>query len=104
MKRFLLPFFLLLACACSTPKAPLIGITGSRSASGASLLSTNYTEAVAKAGGIPVIVPAIATQAEAEAYETDRILAVQFRPEKLLQDNDRMLPLFAYFIDRCAAR
>ena len=58
MKRIL---FLLtvLALAVSCHRAPLIGISCGRTSSGASSLSTNYTDAVARAGGIPVIFPTV---------------------------------------------
>ena len=66
MKRILL-LLSLAAVACAQPKAPLIGITCSRSASGSTLLATTYTEAVSKAGGVPVVIPTIGTAEEAEA-------------------------------------
>ena len=66
MKRIL---FLLtvLALAASCRHVPLIGISCSRSASGGSTLSSNYTEAIARAGGIPVIFPTVADSALAAA-------------------------------------
>lgn len=37
-----------------------------------------------------------------EAYETDRIIAVQFHPEKMLQKGDtRWGPFFEAFVQRC---
>ena len=66
MKRFL---FLLtvLALAVSCHHAPLIGISCSRTASGGSTLSSNYTEAIIRSGGIPVIFPTVADSALAAA-------------------------------------
>ena len=63
MKRIL---FLLLAAAAlwaCRPSAPLIGISCGRTSAGAASLSANYTEAVARAGGIPVIFPTVADSA-----------------------------------------
>ena len=54
-------------CSCSDQDAPLIGITCGRTSTGAATLSTNYTEAVAKAGGIPVVLPIIDDPALAES-------------------------------------
>jgi putative glutamine amidotransferase len=62
-------FFLILMTSiysCSKQAAPLIGITCGRSATGAVSLSSNYTDAVAKAGGIPVVLPIVDDPAEAE--------------------------------------
>lgn len=69
MKKYL-AFFLLTALAlsaCSAPQKPLIGISCSRSSSGSTLLATAYTEAVSKAGGVPVVIPTLATREEADA-------------------------------------
>jgi gamma-glutamyl-gamma-aminobutyrate hydrolase PuuD len=62
MKRILL-LLTLLALAASCHRAPLIGISCGRSDSGASTLNATYTEAVARAGGIPVIFPTVADSA-----------------------------------------
>ena len=52
MRRlFLYALSLLLAAACSAHKTPLIGISCSRGAGGATQLATTYTEAVQRAGG-----------------------------------------------------
>lgn len=67
MKRILLALSISLLWACGNNQAPLIGITCSRSGSGATLLSTAYTEAVSKAGGTPVVIPTVVSAAEAEA-------------------------------------
>ena len=67
MRRIFLSLSLLLAVACSAPKTPLIGISCSRSASGATQLATTYTEAVARAGGIAVVLPTVADAVQAEA-------------------------------------
>lgn len=67
MKRFLVLLPLVLTLACSRPGGALIGITSSRSGSGATLLSSAYTEAVSKADGVPVVLPTVASAAEAEA-------------------------------------
>ncbi len=66
--RFLLYAMISLSlCSCSDQSAPLIGITCGRTSTGAVTLSTNYTEAVAKAGGIPVVLPIIDDPALAES-------------------------------------
>ena len=67
MRRILLSLSLLLAAACSGPKTPLIGVSCSRSMSGATQLATTYTVAVARAGGIAVVLPTVADAAQAEA-------------------------------------
>ena len=67
MKRIL---FLIAAVAtlwACRPSQPLIGISCGRTSSGAATLSSNYTEAIAKAGGIPVIFPTVADSALAAA-------------------------------------
>ena len=68
MKR--LVFYLLLMvvglCACDRKgSAPLVGISCSRSSGGTDQLSPNYSQAVLKAGGIPVILPTISTPEQA---------------------------------------
>ena len=71
MKRFLslIITILALAAACNrtTPEPKLIGITCSRSASGASVLPSAYSEAISKAGGIPVVIPTVSSREEADA-------------------------------------
>ena len=63
--RTLKPFFLsimlsALFCSCSGhADAPLIGVSCGRSSSGAATVSSNYTDAIIRAGGIPVILPVI---------------------------------------------
>lgn len=69
MKR--LVFYLLLMvvglCACDRKgSAPLVGISCSRSSGGTDQLSPNYSQAVLKAGGIPVIFPTISTPEQAK--------------------------------------
>ena len=53
-------------CSCSKQAAPLIGISCGRSATGAVNLSSAYTDAIARAGGIPVVLPIIDDEALAE--------------------------------------
>ena len=67
MKRILLLVLTLVALQACCRRAPLIGISCGRTSSGAASLSTNYTEAVARAGGIPVIFPTVADSALAAA-------------------------------------
>jgi putative glutamine amidotransferase len=66
MKRILV-LLTLVALAASCHRAPLIGISCGRSSAGAATLSANYTEAVARAGGIPVIFPTVADSTLAAA-------------------------------------
>jgi len=54
-------------CSCNKQAAPLIGISCGRSATGAVNLSSAYTDAIARAGGIPVVLPIIDDQALAES-------------------------------------
>ena len=62
MKRvYLLLFLLVLVSSCR--RAPVIGISSGRSESGAATLSANYTDAVIRAGGVPVIFPTVADSA-----------------------------------------
>ena len=67
MKRILLLLLTLVALQACCRRAPLIGISCGRTSSGAASLSTNYTEAVARGGGIPVIFPTVADSALAAA-------------------------------------
>ena len=66
MKRILL-LLLTLAALQACHRAPVIGISCGRTSSGAASLSANYTEAVARSGGIPVIFPTVADSALAAA-------------------------------------
>lgn len=67
MKKILVPILLvLLMVACNERTAPVIGITCSRSASGATQLATSYTEAIVRAGGVAVVLPTVSSAAEAE--------------------------------------
>ena len=63
MKRIVLLLLAVAALQACGRHAPVIGISCGRSATGASTLSSNYTEAVARAGGIPVIFPTVADSA-----------------------------------------
>ena len=75
MKRILLLVSIALFGACCTHRDPLIGITCSRSSSGATLLSSAYTEAVSKAGGTPVVIPTVvATDENDRPLEDVRII------------------------------
>lgn len=67
MKRILIFLALSLLASCSGEKAPLVGITCSRSASGATVLSPAYTGAVSKAGGVAMVLPTVGTRKEADA-------------------------------------
>ena len=68
MKRILYTLLLLALCACQqNPGKPLIGISCGRTASGNATLSKTYTPAITAAGGIPVVMPTIETEAEADA-------------------------------------
>ena len=66
MKRILFILTALALAACSH-HAPVIGISSGRSDSGAATLSANYTNAVFRSGGVPVILPTVADEASAEA-------------------------------------
>ena len=69
MKRiFLLVLAVAVAVGCAR-KAPLIGISGSYipEGVGSTSLNTNYSQAVSKAGGVPVIIPTVSSAKEAEA-------------------------------------
>ena len=67
MKRILFLILLVSVLQACCRRVPLIGISCGRSDSGASTLSANYTEAVARSGGIPVIFPTVADSALAAA-------------------------------------
>ena len=64
-------------CSCSKQAAPLIGISCGRSSTGAVNLSSAYTDAIARAGGIPVVLPIIDDPALAENL-LDRLAGVVF--------------------------
>ena len=67
MKRVVLILLALAALVSSCRRAPVIGISCGWSESGVSWLNTTYTDAVARAGGIPVIFPTVADSALADA-------------------------------------
>ena len=66
MKRIVLLFAILAVAGCSN-KAPLIGISGSYMPTGGTSLNTNYSQAVSRAGGVPVIIPTVSSREEADA-------------------------------------
>lgn len=53
--------------ACSRNLSPVVGISCSRSGSGGALLPTTYTDAVFRAGGVPLVIPTVRSEAEADA-------------------------------------
>lgn len=60
-------FGLIVSCAPAQKKgAPVIGISSSRIESGRIQLSDNYTQAILRAGGTPLIIPTIDTPEQAE--------------------------------------
>ena len=64
---FLLPTVLLLAvCSCSRVSTPLIGISCSQPGTRTDGLSRNYSEAILRAGGTPVIIPTLTSDQQAE--------------------------------------
>ena len=63
MKRILIVLLAFAALVSSCRRAPVIGISSGRSESGATTLSANYTNAVIRAGGVPVIFPTVADSA-----------------------------------------
>ena len=66
---FLLSILLLSACGGRRTQVsviPLIGISCSRSASGATQLATTYTEDIQRAGGVAVVLPTLDSYARAE--------------------------------------
>lgn len=71
MKKFLFVFVVLgLMVSCSSQEeksAPVIGISSSRIESGRIQLSDNYTQAILRAGGTPLLIPTIETPQQAEA-------------------------------------
>ena len=64
MKRILI-VLLALAALHACRRAPVIGISSGRSESGAATLSANYTNAVFRSGGIPLIFPTVVDSAMA---------------------------------------
>ena len=101
--------------SCRNQAAPLIGISCGRSETGSVRLSSAYTDAIVRVGGIPVVLPIIDDQALAErllakvdgvveAYEYEHVLSVQFHPERLVQKDSSWLALFRYFIGLASPR
>ena len=66
-RHLALLLLLALVGSCRGPEAPLVGISSSRSSSGGTLLASAYSEAVSRAGGVPVVIPAVKTREEADA-------------------------------------
>ena len=68
MKRIVLLLAILAVAGCSH-KTPLIGISGSYAPEGvgSTTLNTNYSQAISKAGGVPVIIPTVSSREEADA-------------------------------------
>ena len=74
--KHLLPILLLatIATCCAPRRAsvddshhPVIGISCSRYSTGLTYLSTAYSDAVVKAGGVALVIPTVGSQAEADA-------------------------------------
>ena len=94
MKRILL-LLVLAAAACSQPKAPVIGISCSRSSSGATLLASTYTEAISRAGGVAVVLPTVSS-----AEQADALLAV-LDGVVFSGGEEQWLSLFEYYVSLC---
>lgn len=67
MRRVFFVLACILMAACSQHKAPLVGITNSHPSSGATHLASAYTEAIGKAGAVPLVIPTVTTREEADA-------------------------------------
>ena len=66
--RTVWPLFCVLAVlGCAPVSKPLVGVTCSRSGSGSTLLPTTYTDALCRAGGVPVAIPTVADESQAAA-------------------------------------
>lgn len=65
MKRLAIILFVFAAVACA-PRQPLIGVSCSRYLS-TTILPQTYTDAITKAGGIPLIIPTIDSEEQAAA-------------------------------------
>lgn len=66
MKRILLfAAMILLALSCGRSGKPVVGISCNYEAPGRDYLSVNYSRAILKAGGIPVILPTISSEEDA---------------------------------------
>lgn len=66
MKRILIfAALLLLALSCGKSGKPVIGISCNHKDTGIDYLSKNYSQAILRAGGIPVIIPTISSEEEA---------------------------------------
>lgn len=65
--RRLIPLLLtiLVLAACHKEQRPLVGISCARSASGGTNLAKTYTNAITRAGGLPVILPTVSDPAVA---------------------------------------
>ena len=61
----LLAFLASGACNREKMPAPLVGISCARTPEGVDQLSSQYTQAVSRAGGVPVIIPTVSTLEEA---------------------------------------
>ena len=67
-----------------------------------SLTVNSFHHQAVKAAAPGVTIIARSADGVVEAFESDRIWAVQFHPEKMLQDGDgTWLPLFEAFVKRC---
>ena len=53
--------------SCSHPAMPVVGVSCSRSDSGAALLPTTYSDALTRAGAVPLVIPTVTDYAQAEA-------------------------------------
>ena len=53
--------------ACSRNNYPLVGISCSRSSYGGTELPATYTEAISRAGGVPLVIPTVHDEAQAAA-------------------------------------
>ena len=66
--HLLLLFAILLAatCACKRMSTPLVGISCSQAGVGTDCLSENYSKAILRAGGLPLIIPTLTSEQQAE--------------------------------------
>lgn len=81
MKRFfliiLMPVILAGLFSCGAKSIPVVGISCSHPNPGSDRIQTTYTQAILRAGGVPLILPTIETAAQAEEI-LSRIDAILF--------------------------